>query len=195
MISRRRWSLRLVDGISRNLYRWNRRLSVCGRRISVSTGLLGDSASLSLSVSLSISSTIPPPSRSPRRLCVSLALHDGSLHLSLRPVAIIHEIKPKSKAKFFPLYVWIIHFFIDSFVVMHACVVFVYVWWLNSVMYLSLFVNHSMVYVSVFVIIHASELLLVFVCVSICNRDCWIVYVYWFKRWCFSICFLIFLVF
>ncbi|WZZ78681.1 hypothetical protein YC2023_099253 [Brassica napus] len=61
--------------------------------LSLSIGLVVESASPCLS------STIPPPSRSPRRLRVSLALHDGSLHLSLRPVAIIDEIKPKSKAK------------------------------------------------------------------------------------------------
>ncbi|KAF3605814.1 hypothetical protein DY000_02047595 [Brassica cretica] len=60
-------------------------LSLSGRRIRVSLALLDDSASLSLSLSLvdesaspSLSSTIPPPSRSPRRLRVSLTLHDGS---------------------------------------------------------------------------------------------------------------------
>ncbi|KAG2293825.1 hypothetical protein Bca52824_040494 [Brassica carinata] len=68
-------------------------------------------------LSLSISSMNPrlprslddsTSSRSPRRLRVSLALHDGSPRssftppLSLRPVAILDEIKPKVKAKCFP---------------------------------------------------------------------------------------------
>ena len=91
-------------------------LSLCGQRIQFSIGLLDDSASLSLSVSSSNLRLLV----SLRRFHLPLDLLDdsaylslsttahvdqASLHLSLRPVAILDEIKPKVKAKFFSFYV------------------------------------------------------------------------------------------
>ncbi|KAF3560537.1 hypothetical protein DY000_02015272 [Brassica cretica] len=82
-------------------------------RMKDSASLSSDSASLSVdSTSLSLSSTTPRLSRSPRRLHVSLALLDDSaslslssmahlveesLHLSLRPVALLDKIKSKDR--------------------------------------------------------------------------------------------------
>ena len=278
-ISPRRWNL-LVDGISRSLYRWNRRLSLSGRRIRVSLALLDDSASLSLSLDLvdesaspSLSSTIPPPSRSPRCLRVSLALHDGSPGSSFTPPLSPargyprrNQTEIKSKVFFLLclnhsllyrfvccvacvsclfmsldstrlclcLYLLIIFaiayvsvfVYIDHFIILHvshASLMFVYVSWFNSVMSLSLFVNHFCDSLCLCVCLcrslYNSSCVSCVACVCLClviqemiNQGVSIyqsvvldslclcrsvlvfVYVYWFKRWCLSICFLNYLV-